>query len=424
MENYTRIIGSTSTNIRTPTTGEINQGNVQLTPYESAKNNGYYNEMSQQIGNISEELITLITAAGLTPDATLGQVLEAITNLQNLGDAAGAANTYTSAYATNSSTRYLIKINITNTGASTLNGTAMQKFNGAGVLVALEAGDLQANQNYDLLDNGVSIVVLNPTSLVNATTTASGASLLNNPISISNGTDTDHDIDFTAGNFQFADGSGQAVANALTKQIDATWAAGDAAGGLADALTLSADTTYHCFALSNAAGSSTDFGFDTSITATNLLSDTAVIAAGLIKYKRIASLITNSSSNIINGTYVFNDSGYTFIFTTPITELSMASVATTKTDLTITTPADIYVMAILNANLRDTGSVAVNIFNNGEADSVPAVNISHLYVDGSGTIATNSPQILAFNSLISYRSTVASIINLTIKSYGWTDINL
>lgn len=78
MENYTRIIGATSTNIRTPTSGEINQGNVQLTPYDSAKNNGYYNEMSEQLGNVSTELTTLISAAGLTPDATLGQVLEAI----------------------------------------------------------------------------------------------------------------------------------------------------------------------------------------------------------------------------------------------------------------------------------------------------------------------------------------------------------
>ncbi|GAG80868.1 unnamed protein product, partial [marine sediment metagenome] len=48
-----------------------------------------------------------------------------------------------------------------------------------------------------------------------------GVALLPKQITISNGTDTDHDIDFTAGNFQFDDGSGQAVATALTKQIDA-----------------------------------------------------------------------------------------------------------------------------------------------------------------------------------------------------------
>lgn len=78
MENYTRIIGATSTNIATPTAPQINQGNDPLTPYNSAKNNGFYNEMSQQIGNISEELTNLITSQGLTPDGTLTQVEEAI----------------------------------------------------------------------------------------------------------------------------------------------------------------------------------------------------------------------------------------------------------------------------------------------------------------------------------------------------------
>ena len=66
MQNYTRIIGATSTNIRTPTLPEINQGNDQLTPFESAKNNGYNFEMSQQIANISEELTNLIISQGLS----------------------------------------------------------------------------------------------------------------------------------------------------------------------------------------------------------------------------------------------------------------------------------------------------------------------------------------------------------------------
>lgn len=84
MENYTRIIGNGSSNIRTPTAPEITQGNDQLTPYESAKNNGYYNEMSQQIGNISEEITNVITSAGLTPDATLTQLQESLGTVNDL----------------------------------------------------------------------------------------------------------------------------------------------------------------------------------------------------------------------------------------------------------------------------------------------------------------------------------------------------
>lgn len=79
MENYTRIIGATSTNIAVPTVPQINQGNDQLTPYNTAKNNGYYFEMSKQIGKISEELTNLIIAKGLTPDdGVLTQVLDSV----------------------------------------------------------------------------------------------------------------------------------------------------------------------------------------------------------------------------------------------------------------------------------------------------------------------------------------------------------
>ena len=78
MEQYTRVIGSASTNISTPSAGQITQGNDTLTPYDSAKNNGYYNEISQAAANASEEIVNVIVAAGLTPDGTLAQLNEAI----------------------------------------------------------------------------------------------------------------------------------------------------------------------------------------------------------------------------------------------------------------------------------------------------------------------------------------------------------
>lgn len=65
-----------------------------------------------------------------------------------------------------------------------------------------------------------------------ASTLLRGLSILPKRITISNGTDADHDIDSTAGNFIFADGSGQAVLNGITKKIDADFALGTAAGGM------------------------------------------------------------------------------------------------------------------------------------------------------------------------------------------------
>ena len=67
---------------------------------------------------------------------------------------------------------------------------------------------------------------------MSASTSLKGISYLNKPVTIANNaSDSDHDIDFTAGNFNFDDGSGQTVATALTKQIDSSWVAGDNAGG-------------------------------------------------------------------------------------------------------------------------------------------------------------------------------------------------
>jgi len=223
----------------------------------------------------------------------------------------------------------------------TLSALTLKKYDGAGSKVDLEDGDLQAGQTYSARNDGTDIIILgkNP-----ATTSNKGISLLPNPITVLNGTDTDHDIDFTAGVFQFNDGSGQSIASALTKQIDATWAAGDDAGGLADALTLAIDTTYHMFALSNEAGSSTDFGFDTSLTAVNLLADSAVISAGLTKYKRIASCITDGSSNILNGSYHFNpDGSYNFKFSNPINDVLDTNPGTSAQVNTMSTPTGLQV---------------------------------------------------------------------------------
>lgn len=88
-------------------------------------------------------------------------------------------------------------------------------------------------------------------------------------------------------------------ASGMTKLNNATWAAGDTNGGLADALTLSASTWYHYFVLGHTDGVQTDFGWDTDVDATNLQADVAVIAAGFDhSYRRLFSIRTDGSSDL------------------------------------------------------------------------------------------------------------------------------
>lgn len=133
-----------------------------------------------------------------------------------------------------------------------------------------------------------------------ATSTARGVTLLPVQIIISrNGSDSNNDIDFAAGNFQFSDNSGIAALSAITKRTDATWASGTGNGGMASGQSKPTSGTIHCFALSNAAGTLVDAGFDTSVSATNLIADSAVTTyfGGTPKFKRVGSFRTDGSQN-------------------------------------------------------------------------------------------------------------------------------
>lgn len=159
-------------------------------------------------------------------------------------------------------------------------------------------------------------------TIVDATTSTKGISLLPSKPSIANNTsDSNYDIDFGAYTMQFSDGSGQAVQGSKTKRADATWALGNNNGGMAAGVSLSNNTWYYMFALaSDDDDSVVDYGFDTSQTASNLLADSAIIAAGLTKYQFIGVFKTNGSAQIINGTW-FKDG--TFVFKSALLIFSM-----------------------------------------------------------------------------------------------------
>lgn len=113
-----------------------------------------------------------------------------------------------------------------------------------------------------------------------------------NGLITSNGTDSDHDIDITTGDARDStDTHDLSLSSAMTKQIDATWAAGTAAGGLFSG-TVAADTYYYVYLIRKDSDGTIDAGFDTSTSAAN-------IPVGYTYYRRIGSVLTDSSSNIL-----------------------------------------------------------------------------------------------------------------------------
>lgn len=267
----------------------------------------------------SKKFTGLGNGSARTDSIALGQVQD--NTYGNLGASSGTDD-YTAtpspvltAYV--ASQRYTIEIGNNNTGATTLdinavNQEALEKYDGAGATTALEVNDLEAGQKYDIIRDqaNTKFIVLNPqkplidltNSVSKATTTTAGISLLSSEIITSNGTDADHDIDFTAGNFIFSDGSGQAVASAITKQIDAPWVAGDDVGGL-DTGTVANNTWYYSYSIYNP-------GTDTSDAILTATFGSPTLPAGYTKQSYKGAVRTDGSANIRQ----FRQSGNQFYY--------------------------------------------------------------------------------------------------------------
>jgi len=118
----------------------------------------------------SKKITGLANGSARTDSIALGQVQD--NTYGTLGTLGGSADTYTAspspaitAYATGS--EFNLKVNATNTGASTLNVSAVgakniKKYDGAGSKVDLEAGDLQQDQYYKVIYDGTDFILLNP----------------------------------------------------------------------------------------------------------------------------------------------------------------------------------------------------------------------------------------------------------------------
>lgn len=155
-----------------------------------------------------------------------------------------------------------------------------------------------ASLNNDPVSNPAWWTPFLPSITVPATPTVRGITLLRRRIILQQ-TAADADLNTAAGNFEFDDGSGEARIGVFVKTINASWAQGTFQPGRAAGVALLPGTWYNYFALSNAAGSIVDFGFDISPTASNLLADANVIAAGLTKYSYQGSVLTNATNNML-----------------------------------------------------------------------------------------------------------------------------
>lgn len=215
-------------------------------------------------------------------------------------------------------------------------------------------------------------------------------------LGLSNAADADHDITIAAG---FARDSANAadllLTAAMTKQIDATWAAGSAAGGLFTG-AVGNTTWYHVFLIKKTSDNTIDAGFDTSVTAAN-------IPAGYAAYRRLGAVLTNGSANIV----AFTQVGDVFLWTDPPLDINGVTVTGTTALQTLSVPLGVRTIArIVFQVVRAVGDSTMYLATPDQADEAAALTTAPLgqgrgasaglYGAGEAHILTNtSSQIQA-----------------------------
>ena len=246
----------------------------------------------------------------------------------------------------------------TNTGNATVNlaglngGTPINIVNESGV--ALSAGELSTNRDaflrYDLANT--RFILLNSTlqsavetlqsQVIPATTTTQGIAYLNKPITLSYNSTTV--IDYSAGTFQFDDGSDSGVLSAGSIDITDFFP------------TPGNNTPYYLFAVKNLTTGAT-----TVIPSNSKTSPT--LPSGFTKKKYVGALMTNGSGEIRSGTWIYGNGVYEFEYIVEVEDVVLDNPSTGETVHPLTIPLNVFANVIGYGNID--GSTSILRYNFG-----------------------------------------------------------
>jgi len=252
-----------------------------------------------------------------------------------------------------------------------------------------------------------------------------------------NALDSDKDLDVGVGNARSTNLSmDMIVASAIGKRIDAPWASGgtpaSTTGGFPTGITLTNGTWYRVFLLGNPSTGVVNMGFDTSATASNLLTTAAVISAGMTAYRQIGWCdYGNQTGSKLSKFYQV---GNEFTFSEPEeTDTHASTGVTTAFLMNINAPPTTEVLAKLAFN-QDQAAVAQNIWYNiwspiSVADVAPTANRWNHVKRGENDDPANSNITLNLLSDPSSQVRGRSISDsgggnngtYTVSSLGWID---
>lgn len=272
---------------------------------------------------------------------------------------------------------------------------------------------------YSIIAGGIEIARLGLTTFALATNAHGewkGAILPINSISglnLSLDTDTDHDILVAVGEAMDATNvNGMQLLTAMTKQIDNNWVAGDDLGGFPSGLTLGNATWYHVFLIKDVTNSLVDVGFDTSLTAANLLTD----ASDYTLYRRIGSVKTDGTANILG----FVQTGDRFDWHAPVQDVANTGDQTAEQTVALSVPSGVIVHAYGNVSIL-TSSGAIWLYHMDVTSATPLINgVPGTTLTGDASDGGLWDVITNASRQIHYRTNAAAI-DVYIRTTGYDD---
>lgn len=204
-----------------------------------------------------------------------------------------------------------------------------------------------------------------------------------------NAIDPAYDIDVStgicrdSGNVAFI-----SLASTITKRIDAAWATGTDAGGLPSGLTLTAGTFYRVFVLRNPTTGAVDAGFDTSATATNLLT----AATGYTQYRQVGWVKTNSTPTIIKMGHV--DGGF-YRWNVPTRDHSATSFSESAVLKSLSAPPGTVAEVYIYLSLGSGATTFYGLFTETwQTDTAPTATASDIKMEQNPSVAHKDSLII------------------------------
>lgn len=240
-------------------------------------------------------------------------------------------------------------------------------------------------------------------------------------LTLSNDTDTDHDINVTAG-AAASDASSptlMTLSSEITKRIDATWSVGDDAGGL-DTGSVANSTTYHVYLIERSDTGVVDVLFSTSASSPTMPSN-------YDRKRRIGSVVTDGSANIRG----FSQNGDKFEWNASVPDVVAANPGTSAVTRTLTVPTGIVVDAILEIHLANAGIAvaaaalvtALTVTDVVVAENGPA-DIEAIFSGTGGQRAASTNKIVKTNTSAQVRSRLSQSdvnVGFRLRTNGWID---